>query len=127
MDSDMLHIPARTETPSRPLLDREGGIHDNLNLDVAYLPRVSLNSATISFHDFSSAALSYFMPLSMCLAASGTVKLCTAPGKFSNLYRAVALSRASRNAAIAFSEMNVSSAPLAIYSLGLIAFASSCV
>src|SRR5204863_509304 len=45
----------------------------------SYRPRVSLNSASMRFHESSSAALSYFMPLMSFLSASGTVKLWTAP------------------------------------------------
>ena len=46
----------------------------------SYLPSVSLKSASIRFHESSSAALSYFMPGLPTLSASATVKLWTAPG-----------------------------------------------
>ena len=69
---------------SRTALDREDDSTNNLN-SPAYLPSVSLKSACISFQDFSSAALLYFIPLIMCLSAPGTVKLWTVSGKFSNL------------------------------------------
>ena len=42
---------------------------------VDYFPSRSWNNSCIAFQDFSSAALSYFMPGLFALSASGTVKL----------------------------------------------------